>query len=93
MTTTTFSSYPASQGNGNYAGNLSRAFAALIGALFAARPQPAAQPKVNAAVTAASTARDTVDLASLYRLASGRDSLNPALLVELKAISERNSAV
>lgn len=90
MSTTTFSSYPASQGNGNYAGNLSRAFAALIGALFAARPQPAAQPKVNAA---ANEARDTVDLASLYRLASGRDSLNPALLAELKAISERNSAV
>lgn len=90
MTTSTFSSYPASQGNGNYAGNLSRAFAALIGALFASRPHASAQPK---AVAAGTEARETVNLASLYRLASGRDSLNPALLAELKAISERNSAV
>ncbi|MEC4723726.1 hypothetical protein RY831_31885 [Noviherbaspirillum sp. CPCC 100848] len=90
MTTSTFSSYSASQGNGNYAGNLSRAFAVLIGALFAARPQPVAQVKATATV---SEARDTVNLARLYRLSSGRDSLNPALLAELQTISERSSAV
>lgn len=90
MTTSTFSSYSASQENGNYAGNLSRAFAALIGALFDARPQPVTQVKAAATV---SEARDTVNLARLYRLSSGRDSLNPALLAELQTISERNSAV
>lgn len=88
MTTSTFSTYPASQGAGNYSGNLGRAFAALIGALFAARPQASAMPKA-----AKTEVADSINLAKLYRLSSGRDSLNPALLAELKAISERSSAV
>lgn len=88
MTTSTFSTYPASQPTGNYAGNLSCAFAQLISALFAARPQAAVLPQPAAVV---SEARKTINLAKLYRLSSGRDTVSPALLAELKAVSERGS--
>lgn len=80
-----FATYPNTTEYTSYGQNLAQATRTFVAALFAVQPAKTkvAKPKANDRKRAA-------NIASLYRIAAGFDSVSPNLAAELRHIAGRN---